>query len=292
MPKFQKIVVGFDHSQQSAWAFEAAARLLSPGGSILVVVAVDGRLPTDLVDELLGGPEIANQHFSWLPFIEALEAATLEKVRCLCAPDLDVTVQGREGTPTVCLMQAASEFGADLIAIGATGHSKFERMLVGSTTQRLARRSTIPVLVHRPGQNWPPHRVLCGVDFSPTSAEAIAWAAAVARRFNATLDLCHAYRGDYAWRGTAVHDEAKRQEATERLETEFTAQGHPEVHWTAHVRVGSPDWVLADAAVARGVDLVCVGTVGRHGIAGALIGNTAERLVRTMPCSILTVPKS
>jgi universal stress protein E len=41
--------------------------------------------------------------------------------------------------------------------------------------------------------------------------------------------------------------------------------------------------------VAEGIDLVVMGTVARAGIAGMLIGNTAERVLRKLPCSVLTV---
>jgi nucleotide-binding universal stress UspA family protein len=41
--------------------------------------------------------------------------------------------------------------------------------------------------------------------------------------------------------------------------------------------------------VAEVIDLVVMGTVARAGIAGMLIGNTAERVLRKLPCSVLTV---
>ena len=41
--------------------------------------------------------------------------------------------------------------------------------------------------------------------------------------------------------------------------------------------------------MAEGIDLVVMGTVARAGIAGMLIGNTAERVLRKLPCSVLTV---
>ena len=41
--------------------------------------------------------------------------------------------------------------------------------------------------------------------------------------------------------------------------------------------------------MAEGIDLVVMGTVARSGIAGMLIGNTAERVLRKLPCSVLAV---
>lgn len=57
---------------------------------------------------------------------------------------------------------------------------------------------------------------------------------------------------------------------------------------TVHRR-GEPEAVIAEFVVTHGIDLVVMGTVARGGIAGLLIGNTAERVLRTLPCSVLAV---
>lgn len=57
---------------------------------------------------------------------------------------------------------------------------------------------------------------------------------------------------------------------------------------TVH-RQGEPEAVIPEFVVAEGVDLVVMGTVARGGIAGLLIGNTAERMLRKLPCSVLAV---
>ena len=52
---------------------------------------------------------------------------------------------------------------------------------------------------------------------------------------------------------------------------------------------GEPEDVIPEFAVAQGIDLVVMGTVARSGVAGLLIGNTAERVLRSLPCSVLAV---
>jgi universal stress protein E len=56
-----------------------------------------------------------------------------------------------------------------------------------------------------------------------------------------------------------------------------------------HLRRGGLEEVIPEFVVAHGVDLVVLGTVARTGIAGLLIGNTAERLLQRLPCSVLAV---
>jgi nucleotide-binding universal stress UspA family protein len=55
------------------------------------------------------------------------------------------------------------------------------------------------------------------------------------------------------------------------------------------IRRGKPEDVIPEFVDAHGVDLVVMGTVARTGIAGLLFGNTAERLLRRLPCSVLAV---
>jgi nucleotide-binding universal stress UspA family protein len=55
-----------------------------------------------------------------------------------------------------------------------------------------------------------------------------------------------------------------------------------------HVR-GAPEEVIPEFIVSHGIDLTVIGTVARSGIAGLLIGNTAERILRRLPCSVLAV---
>jgi universal stress protein E len=57
---------------------------------------------------------------------------------------------------------------------------------------------------------------------------------------------------------------------------------------TVHRR-GEPEDVILEFVVSEGVDVVVMGTKARSGIAGVLIGNTAERVLRRLPCSVLAV---
>jgi len=54
-------------------------------------------------------------------------------------------------------------------------------------------------------------------------------------------------------------------------------------------RRGEPEGVVPECAVAGGIDLVVMGTVARSGVVGLLMGNTAERVLRNLPCSVLAV---
>jgi nucleotide-binding universal stress UspA family protein len=82
---------------------------------------------------------------------------------------------------------------------------------------------------------------------------------------------------------SARHREAA---ALSRLAQSFESGG---ARLQPTLRRGEPADVIPEFVVAEGIDLVVMGTVARAGIAGMLIGNTAERILRRLPCSVLAV---
>ena len=96
-------------------------------------------------------------------------------------------------------------------------------------------------------------------------------------------------RGHAAADQFAVYVEDARQRATAdltRLAQSFASRG---AGLQPALRRGRPEDVIPEFVVAEGIDLMVMGTVARAGVAGMLIGNTAERVLRKLPCSVLTV---
>ena len=58
------------------------------------------------------------------------------------------------------------------------------------------------------------------------------------------------------------------------------------------MRIGKPDTEIMRYAAERDIDLIVMGTHGRTGLAHALMGSVAERVVRRAPCPVLTVRQS
>jgi nucleotide-binding universal stress UspA family protein len=88
----------------------------------------------------------------------------------------------------------------------------------------------------------------------------------------------------------AAYLESARQRATEdfsRLTS--SVAGGLAANVRTEVRRGEPEDVIPEFVVAEGIDLVVMGTMARRGLARWLIGNTAERVLRRLPCSVLTV---
>ncbi len=86
--------------------------------------------PTTLLDQLKSAGEEATEEIA----ARAREAG------------LDVQTQVQKGLPSRHLLRYADEHDVDLIAMGTAGRTGLERVLIGSTTERVIRRAEIPVL--------------------------------------------------------------------------------------------------------------------------------------------------
>jgi nucleotide-binding universal stress UspA family protein len=135
-------------------------------------------------------------------------------------------------------------------------------------------------------------RILIATDFSPSSEAAWRLAASLATVYRADLVLLHvvallAY--DVVYANTAAAEEEERQRCLRLLDERARAAAAEGLHVRTVVRTGRPGETIADCARDEGVDLVVVGTHGRHGLNRLLLGSVAERVVRLAPCHVLTV---
>ncbi len=138
-------------------------------------------------------------------------------------------------------------------------------------------------------------RILVPLDFSPSSQLALDYAHAMARRFGASLHLVHvcegpgmitgsmdAYAIAYTDWSQRLGAEAERQ--LTRIRGEIT-----DVNLSTEVLFGNPARGIVGAAHSDRADLIVMGTHGHGAVMHMLMGNVAERVVRTAPCPVLTV---
>lgn len=201
--------------------------------------------------------------------------------------------------PVAAVLAAAKRHDASLIVAGTRGRTGWRRALLGSTAARLVRESPRPVLtVHRPdtGTPRPIRTILVPTDFS----EDAALAADAAARLLCTpgdqhrIVLLHAYRVPIEAMhlpATVLVDAIRRtaDAAASHLDALAASLRRPGLAVETVAREGYPPEVVLEHAAAAGVDLIAMGTHGRSGIGRALLGSTAERVVASAPCPVLTV---
>lgn len=164
---------------------------------------------------------------------------------------------------------------------------------IGSVATKLLRKCPCPVWVAKPGMPSAPKRVLAATDLSGVGARVVSLAAFVAECFGAELHVAHSFQlpFDVQWQGEEAEGRFERSERAVRrraLEEAVSATSFPgEVHY--YVGLTSPTQAILACDERIHPDLVVMGTVSRGGVAGLLVGNTAERLLGRLDCSLLTV---
>lgn len=141
-------------------------------------------------------------------------------------------------------------------------------------------------------------RILVPTDFSDPSQEALTTAMAFARMFGATLDLVHV-AVEIAYPLPPPIDVASLpidigpvlDRAADGLAAEEARVRGAGVLCESAMLVGRPDQEIVSRARATGADLIVMGTHGRSGLAHALLGSNAERVVQHSPCPVLIVPR-
>lgn len=180
----------------------------------------------------------------------------------------------------------ASSMEADLIVMGARGEGGLRRMLLGTTAERVLRRTVRPVLIARDPAPQPYRRVLVAVDFSAWSGHAVTAARQVAPR--ATLVLCHTFQVPYQEKlrfagvseATVTHyREHTRAEATRQLHALARKAGLDDGAWVSRVEEGLAWQRIVEMRADEACDLVVLGKHGRTVAEDLLLGSVTERVI-------------
>jgi len=211
------------------------------------------------------------------------------------------------GTPFLEIIQEVLRSQHDLVMITADGRGGLKEMLFGNTTMHLMRKCPCPVWVIKPGQIKRFNRILAAVDLVPDDMVRIALntkimelSTSLARLGQSELVIVHAWTmfGESALRSgrSGISNEAverllrETQDAHRQWLIELLQQ-HPleGLKCEVYLLKGEAGTLIPELARAKAIDLIVMGTVSRAGIAGLLIGNTAEKVLHRVDCSMLTV---
>lgn len=127
-------------------------------------------------------------------------------------------------------------------------------------------------------------RILCPVDQSAGSLEALRYATALAAAYNAKLFICHCHE-----RAPLLHSDEQasfEQRLEQALQEQRTALDTSQLETEMVLISGDPVTAITRAAAERRVDLIVMRS-RRRPLAAALLGSTAEAICRTAPCPVL-----
>lgn len=138
-------------------------------------------------------------------------------------------------------------------------------------------------------------KILCPVDYSVCSNEALKQAVSLAQREKAKLYLMHVVDIRMYGHEAPLSFEMPRptEETLKKVEEDLAKnilkEAREKIEVETIVTMGIPAVEIVNTAKEKGVDLIVMGTHGRTGIAHVVIGSVAENVVRKAPCPVLTV---
>ncbi len=181
----------------------------------------------------------------------------------------------------------------DLVIVGTRHLGPVKSFLMGSTGIKLLRKCPCPVWVTQPQQERRNASILVAHDLRPVGDLAMELGCSMAQLHDAQLHVLHAAEYpefDYMFpaRITAekvarYHRDAKQHIATQLAKFELAQPVQ------VHIVTESPDFAILKHIERHSIELLLMGTVARVGIPGFITGNTAERLLPQIPCSVLAV---
>ena len=220
---------------------------------------------------------------------------------------LNADVVVRVGQAARQILESAAALPADLIVMGTHGVGGFERLVLGSVTEKVLRKATCPVLTVPPHAHTtarlPFERVLCAVDFSPWSDAALELASSLARESGAALDLVHVIEWPWSEPPAPALAELPPHQAdalgefrrylvagaSARLESLVSGAVRDRCPVAIHVAHGKPYLQLLQVAGDIAADLIVLGVHGRNALDLTLFGSTANHIVRQATCPVLTL---
>lgn len=299
MQRFKKILVVQDSGSKLEPALGAAADLARLNGARIHLVEALRPLPA-----LMG---VLGSEHSIEELTEGLVRSRLETLqkaaRTLADRDLDVTSEVLVGDPTHVIIEQVVRGEHDILIKTAEDPEASTSSLFGSLDLHLLRKCPCPVWMIGPEGSSSHGAILATVDVQNDSPEGRALdrkilelGSSLAARRGCEFHVAHCWELPAASflrrRMSLVELEASKlryetgiQDRLEQLVEPFREQLPA---GRIHLLEGAPEELLPELSEKIGSDLIVMGTVGRSGLPGLLIGNTAERLLERVRCSVLT----
>lgn len=192
-------------------------------------------------------------------------------------------------------------WNADLVIVGTREKTTAQRMLYGSTAMKLIRSCPCAVFVTRPDiQPMEVETIVAADDFSAVGEKVLHAAVSTGQLIDARLVVVHAL--DYPLEAPMRRTEASqedvqtyrdkcRKDAEDEVNERLAATDFRTLQQGTQIVIqgGPADSVIEEVVNEQQAELLVMGTIARGGIPGYLIGNTAERILPALNCSLLTL---
>ncbi|MEZ6122469.1 MAG: universal stress protein [Planctomycetaceae bacterium] len=199
------------------------------------------------------------------------------------------------------ILKAAGPDRDNMIICGTRDQSVVGRLLFGSTGLKLLRNAPCPVWLVKPRiDDDADMDVLAATDLTEVGMNIMHAGVALGQSLPVRLNVLTVIDDDLdRHMARAGADESEVRSYRAKLKSDTEEKLHEQLAMTdyrtvakgvkTHVAEGSPDACILSAIQELDIDLLLMATAARGGIPGMLLGNTAERLLPEIPCSVLAI---
>lgn len=294
MQRFDNILFVFDASPNADIAFSRAVELAVTNAARLTVIGVSDPIPRTM-------------HNLQEAFIQAHEERLASLVKRHGNAGLDIKTRVLLGNAAYEIIKEVIRGNYKLLIKPAEGKGGISNKLFGTYDLNLLRKCPCPVWIIKSTKKKKYLRILAAIDPSPaekSNAELntliLDLATSLAQQENCRLHIVHAWAmaGESTLRSGHIKMPTQeinrlvretRKSHKQWLDDLMAAYDLSTMNTQIHLLKGPPEEVIPGFARKHRVDLIVMGTVARTGIPGFFIGNTAEKTLAKVDCSVLAV---
>jgi nucleotide-binding universal stress UspA family protein len=298
MIEFKHILCPIDFSETSMRALTYAAAFATWYGAQLevlhVVPAFDDLAVSGRPGSISGSPLPTSR--------DAVETLIRRSIDSVGAGSLTSKTLIQEGRAHELIVSRAKAQPADLVVMGTHGRAGFNRLLLGSVTEKVLRAAPCPVLTVPQAASAMTtaavafRRIVCGIDYSPSALKALHYALELGRQFNGCVTALYAleYMDPEEPCEHVDFDIRRRRQhfiehARQRLHTLLAQEP---TTWCEIEEIVAVDRaytaVLRQAATSQ-ADLIVMGAQGTAGLELMVYGSNTQHVLRAAVCPVLTV---
>ncbi len=307
MKRFTNILLVCDEGSLHESLIERAVWLAKANGARITLVDVVESAPGELASlfSSFSGAGAQDVEHEVIEFHRARLADIAEPIKAEGIQTAEVVLQGN---PFIEIIRKVLRDEHDLVMKGAAGASEGRSLFFASTDMHVLRKCPCPVWIMKNSPDRRNARILAAVDPDPANEQKVGLntlvmelATSLTEIDKSELHIMNTWRleEEAALRNSAFakvpkaridklveEQEQKCQQNLSQLLFRYPdAPGKHEVH----LEKGAAREIIPEFAEQNKVDLIVMGTVGRTGVSGLIIGNTAEAILNQVECSVLAV---
>jgi len=193
------------------------------------------------------------------------------------------------------LLKIIQDEVVDLLVMGTHGRRSPQRFILGSTTESLLRQVSVPVLTVSGKSEVasdspfeiPFRRIIYATDLGEANAAGLRYSVALARAFGAQLTTMHAMN---LRDGVALEEADVHAVLMGRLHKALSREHHEGLSIATEVRKGVPHREILKFAEESNADLTVINLQSKGLLERAVLGSTAERVIRASSVPVLSIP--